>query len=388
MGIELHKLSARKVATLMEPGAHADGGGLYLQITPTGAKSWVFRFRWLGKRPEVGLGPVHAVTLAQARETAAEMRNAIAQGIDPRTTRNRPSESPVPTFAKAAGDHIATKRPGWKNAKHAQQWENTLDTYAARLKPKLVTEVTSDDVVACLFPIWTKKAETAGRVRCRIEAVLDSAAVKLRQTGIAMPPNPARWKGHLEHLLPAKPKLQRGHFPALAYTDMADFMPRLRDESGQAARALEWLIVNASRPGEVRFALREEIRGNVWTVPAAKIKGARDHVIPLSTAAETMLAILPAAGLLFPNEETGEPLSENAMRELLIRMGYEGRASAHGFRSTFKDWASEETDYDNIVSEMALAHKIKDKVEAAYRRGDLFEKRVTLMQAWANYCAA
>lgn len=386
MGMELHKLSARKVATIMEPGAYSDGGGLYLQVTPTGAKSWIFRFRWLNKRPEIGLGPVHAVTLAQARETATEMRGAIAQGIDPRTTRNKPSESPVPTFKTAAADHIDAKRPGWKNAKHAQQWENTLETYASRLMAKLVTDIDSDDVVACLFPIWTKKAETAGRVRCRIEAVLDSAGVKLRQRGIAVPPNPARWKGHLEHLLPARPKLQRGHFPALPYTEMADFMPKLRDESGQAARALEWLIVNASRPSEVRFAERKEVKGDVWTVPAAKIKSARDHVVPLSKAAVTMLDILPGTGLLFPNEETGEPLSENAMRELLIRMGYEGRASAHGFRSTFKDWASEETDYDNIVSEMALAHKIKDKTEAAYRRGKLLEKRRRLMEAWAEFC--
>lgn len=365
---------------------HPDGGGLYLQITPAGVKSWIFRFRWLGKRPEMGLGPLHAVSLAAAREQASDARRALAQGIDPRTLRNRPAELPVPTFKQAADDHIEAKKAGWKNKKHIQQWENTLATYAAKLMPKLVTEITSADVAASLAPIWTKKAETAGRVRGRIESVLDSAAVKLRQQGIDVPPNPARWKGQMEHLLPKKRTLQRGHFPALPYEQMADFMPKLRDEHGQAALALQWLILTASRPGEVRFADRSEIDGELWNIPGGRMKGDRAHTEPLSRAAVAMLKDLPSKGLLFPNQETGEALSENAMRELLIRMGYEGKASAHGFRSTFKDWAAEETEVDNMVSEMALAHKIKDKAEAAYRRGKLLRRRRELMESWAAYC--
>lgn len=386
VGREIGKLSARKVVTLTAAGSYADGGGLYLQITPSGVKSWIFRFRWKDKRPEMGLGPLHAVSLAQAREAAGEARAAIAQGIDPRTLRTRQEGPKVPTFREAVTDHIAAKKPGWKNAKHHDQWENTLATYAKRLMPKPVNEVDTDDVVACLAPIWIKKAETAGRVRGRIESVLDAVAVTAREKGFTMPPNPARWKGHLEHLLPERPTLQRGHFPALPYQQMADFMPRLRDEHGQAAQALQWLILTASRPSEVRFAMREEITGDVWTIPADRMKGAREHIEPLSQAAVAMLAKLPAKGLLFPHELTGEALSENAMRELLIRMGYEGKASAHGFRSTFKDWASEETEVDNVVSEMALAHKIKDKAEAAYRRGKMLERRRRLMEDWAAFC--
>lgn len=386
MSREIGKLSARKVQTLAEPGLHPDGGGLYLQITPAGVKSWIFRFRWLGKRPVMGLGPLHAVSLAEARKEAGDARRALSQGIDPRSLRNRPTESLVPTFKDAADDYIEAMRPGWKNKKHVQQWENTLATYCKRLMSKPVNEIGTDDVVACLAPIWVKKAETAGRVRGRIENILDAVAVKAREKGFDMPPNPARWKGQLQHLLPKKPTLQRGHFPALPYNQMADFMPKLRAQKGQAARALEWLIVTASRPGEVRFATRDEIKGDLWNIPADRMKGYRAHVEPLSSAALAMVPELPKEGLLFPNAESGDPLSENAMRELLIDMGYKGTASAHGFRSTFKDWASEETEVDNVVSEMALAHKIKDKAEAAYRRGKLLERRRRLMEEWGQFC--
>lgn len=383
MARALNRLSARFVATVTTPGYYADGGGLYLQVTASGAKTWILRYRHAGKRPEMGLGALHTVGLAEAREAAAIARRQLQAGVDPLQSRKdeRAARAQVPTFGQATADYIEAHKSGWKSPKHLQQWENTLATHAARLTPRKVDTIGTDDVVGVLKPIWTTIPETAGRLRGRIESILDAEIVANHHTG----PNPARWKGHLEHLLPPLAKLTKGHLVALPYEEVPAFMAQLRKQHGVAAQALQWLILHANRPNETRGALRGEFRGINWHIPATRMKGKRLHVVPLSPAAITLLEDLPRRGLLFPHELTGKPLSENAMTALIERMGYKDRATAHGFRSSFKDWASEETDTQNEVSEMALAHKIRDKTEAAYRRGKLLEKRRTLMAAWAKY---
>lgn len=385
-GRAINRLTARRVAILEAPGYYADGAGLYLRIGPSGTKSWVFRFRRHGKLREMGLGALHAVGLAGARESAAACREALAKGQDPIETRRaaRAASECVPVFKDAATAYIDAHREGWKNGKHVDQWTNTLATYAEPVIGKLVVDaIGTEDVLRVLRPIWQAKTETATRVRQRIEAVLDAEFARLRIDR----PNPARWRGHLDKLL-AKPRKVKEveHFPALPYAELPRFMVKLRDEYGMAARALEFLILTACRSNEVRSAVRSEIHGDVWTIPKERMKGGVAHAVPLSEAARAVLSQCPARGFLFPYEFTGEPLSENAMRALLRRMGY-GHITAHGFRSTFKDWAGEETDTPNEISEMALAHTIPNKAEAAYRRGKLFKKRVVLMDAWAAYAA-
>lgn len=385
MARPINRLSARFVQTVSKAGYYPDGGGLYLQVTATGAKSWIFRYRLGAKRPEMGLGSTLALSLAQARESASNARRARLEGRDPMAERSamRAARQAVPTFEQARDTYISDHKAGWRNPKHVAQWENTLETYAAKLNARPVDTIDTPDIVAVLKPIWRSIPETASRVRGRLERILDAEIVKQNRAG----PNPARWKGNLQHLLPARDAAVK-HLAALPYEDAPAFYAALRREQGQAARALEWLLLNANRPGEVRFADAGEFIGDIWTVPASRMKAKRDHVIPLSAAAVAMRKTLPAKGLLFPHEYTGEPLSENAMTALLDRMGYKGRATAHGFRSTFKDWASETTTVQNEVSEMALAHRIKDKTEAAYRRGKLLAKRRELMNAWATYLGA
>ncbi|MFZ5636660.1 MAG: tyrosine-type recombinase/integrase [Pseudomonadota bacterium] len=383
----LNRLSARFVATASTPGYYPDGGGLYLQVAASGAKTWIFRYRYNGRRPEMGLGPLHTIGLAEARQAALVARRQLIEGIDPMTARRaaQAARAAIPTFGKAAASYIEAHRDTWRNPKHATQWENTLATHAAKLTDLPIDRIDTPDVVAVLKPIWLSIPETAGRLRGRIEAVLDAETVKHHRSG----PNPARWKGHLEHLLPPLPKLTKGHLVALPYQELPAFMAKLRNEQGTAARALEWLILHANRPNETRFASREEIVGDEWHIPADRMKGKRLHVVPLTKASTALLEQLPAYGLLFPLPygDNGA-LSENAMTALIKRMGYKDRATAHGFRSSFKDWASEETEFANEVSEMALAHKIKDKAEAAYRRGKLLSKRRELMESWARFCGS
>lgn len=382
MGREINRLSARRVATLTEPGRHADGGNLYLVVDPSGAKRWVFLYRFAGKRREMGLGPLNAVPLLTARERAAEARASVAAGIDPITAKERPT-APAKTFGDVAEAYMADRQATWRNEQHRWQWRQTLEKQAADVWAKPVANVTTEDVLAVLRPIWHVKSETARRLRGRIERVLDSAiAQKLRPND-----NPARWKGHLDAVLPRTSKLQRGHHPALPYAQLPAFFVDLSARSAPAAAALRFVILTAARSGEVRGMTWAEVGNDVWTVPAERMKGRRVHRVPLSTAA---LAALPARGepheLVFPSA-TGRKQSDMAFNMLLRRMKHLD-ISTHGFRSTFRDWVDAETDFPGDLAEAALAHLVGDETERAYRRGDALEKRRHLMEAWARFVAS
>lgn len=386
MARQLNRLTARAVQTA-KPGKYADGGGLWLQVTPAGVKSWVFRFARGGAERFMGLGPVHAVSLAQARSKAQDARATLAAGRDPLAARAVAQEAAaaIPTFWDAAVDYIAEQRPAWTNPKHADQWTNTLLTYA---KPTIgalrIDEIETEHVLQVLRPIWATKTETATRVRQRIEAILDAAAAKKQRPG----ENPARWRGHLAKLLPKPSKVRTvQHFAALPYAEAPAFMAQLREQSGTAARALQFLILTAARTSMVTGAWRAEVKGKDWHVPAGRMKAGRAFTVPLSQAALDVIAAQPTEkGLgLFPGDRGSKPhLSNAAMDALLERMGFDAY-TVHGFRSTFRDWAAETTSFPNEVIEMALAHVIKDKTEAAYRRGDLLAKRRELMEAWAGF---
>lgn len=383
----INRLSARSVVTLTKPGYHADGSGLYLQVSESGTKSWIFRYTLKGKAREMGLGALHTVGLAKAREQAQAAREALQQGLDPIAQRDaaRATRESVPTFRVAAAAYIEQLRPSWRNAKHAEQWASTLATYAHPVMgDRRVDDISTDQVLRVLEPIWTTKTETANRVRQRIEQILDwCAAKKLRP-----PENPARWKGHLDKILPPPARVRQvRHFPALPYSDMPAFMVALRKRLGVDARALEFTILTAARTSMVVGAQWAEIDGDLWTVPADRMKARRDHVVPLCRQLRRLLADLPRLGEhVFPGFKGRAHISPGTMDALLQRrMGY-GTVTVHGFRSTFKDWATELTAFPNLVSEAALAHVVKDKTEAAYRRGQMLDKRRELMQAWADYC--
>lgn len=394
----LNRLSARHVATLRKPGRHADGGGLYATISKDGSRRrWAFIFRWDGKLREMGLGAIDAVPLARAREIAAQCRLAIAEGRNPlaerQASRNAQREEEtaraVPrSFGDVADDLIAMRSPGWRNAKHRAQWRMTLEIYAAPLREKHVAEITTEDVLAVLMPIWTAKPETAARTRGRIEAVLDAARARgLVAAGAA---NPARWRGHLDHLLPKRGKLSRGHHAALPWGELPQFMRELRDRSGMAPLALEWCILTASRLGEALGTRWGEIdiEAAVWECPAQRMKAGKVHRVPLSPAAVALLDRLrsgPPDSLVFPGAKPGRPLSNMVMKSLFKRMGRDNITS-HGFRSSFRDWAGECTHHPREVCEAALAHAVGDAVELAYRRGDALSKRRALMNDWAIYC--
>lgn len=394
MGRELNRLTARGVLNLSSAGRHADGGNLFLSISPNGGRRWVFLFRWRGGRVELGLGSARNVSLAQARALAKEARDALATGTDPRSIRRISMlQAPVeelpslPTFGDAADELIASMSPSWKNEKHRAQWTMTMKVYAAGIRKKAVEALTTEDILNLLRPIWYSKPETASRVRGRIERILDAAKVKGWRSG----ENPARWRGHLDQLLPAAKKLSRGHHAALPCEELPSFFAQLRRREAPAARAFEFLILSAARSDEVRsMQVKEANLGKaLWTVPAIRMKASREHRVPICSYSVGILrdvtADLTPDDFTFRSGKPGKPLSETAFQNLLERMGY-GHVTPHGFRSTFKDWAAERTSFANEVSEMALAHVIGDKTEAAYRRGDLFEKRRGLMEAWANYC--
>ncbi|WP_218815462.1 tyrosine-type recombinase/integrase, partial [Xanthomonas oryzae] len=334
-----------------------------------------------------GLRGVFQGRLAEARSNAQAARKQLLSGIDPLAGRRaaQSATADIPTFWQFTTEFIEQQRPGWKNAKHAEQWTNTLETYARPfIGGKRIDQVDTDDVLSILRPIWTTKTETATRVRQRIETILDAATVKRKRTG----DNPARWKGHLSMILP-KPKTVAPvqNFPALPYKDIPEFMAALRKRHGEAARALEFTILTAARTGMTLGAVPAEFTGDDWTCPAERMKSKKEHVVPLSTAAQAIVKPRLSRKLLFPNDVSGEPLSENAMLALLKRMD-RGDITVHGFRSTFKDWASEITDFPDDLSEAALAHEITDKAKAAYKRGKMLEKRRKMMEAWANYCAS
>ena len=396
MARNMERLTALAVSRAKKPGYYSDGGGLLLHITSTGAKSWVFRFMLAGKAREMGLGPLPDTTLSEARGKALEARKLRREGIDPIEHRKalraaaRLDAARAITFRECADAYIRAHRAGWRNAKHADQWESTLTTYADPVFGSLpVQGIDTGSVMRVLDPIWAEKPETAGRVRGRIEVILDWATVR----GYRQGENPARWRGHLDKLLPKRSKVARvEHHAALPYREIGAFLASLRAQEGTGARALEFAILTAGRTGEILGARWDEIdlEAAIWTIPAGRMKGEREHRVPLSAPAIAVVEALKqfrTGEQVFPGGKSGKPLSNMAMLVLLRRMN-RSDLTVHGFRSTFRDWAAEQTAYPNEVVEMALAHAVGNKVEAAYRRGDLFEKRRRLMDEWAAFCEA
>lgn len=385
MSRTLNKLSATQAAKIKMPGRHSDGGGLYLFIDGSGRRRWIFMYARSGKRTELGLGGGRDLSLANARTEAMKLREILATGRDPKAERAR--DDHIPTFGECADTYVEAMKPSWRNAKHAAQWTMTLTKYAKPMRGKPVNEVATQDVLDVLQLLWKRTPETGERLRGRIENVLDAAKAKGHRSG----ENPARWRGHLDQLLPKRQRLSRGHHTALPYEAVPDFMADLRGRSAIAARALEFTILTAARSGEVLGALWDEIdlAKKIWTIPAARMKAGREHRVPLSPRAieivETMQKI-GTDGHVFPGPKPMKPLSTMSMAMLLRRM--KAASTVHGFRSTFRDWASETTGFSHEVCEMALAHTVANKAEAAYRRGDLFDKRRKLMEAWASYCGA
>jgi integrase len=401
-----NKLSARRVAELcrpgVKPGLHGDGHGLYLQVSAYGTTSWIFRYQIDGVAHKKGLGATHTVSLAEAREEAKEARKLTRKGIDPiqvekaeRMSRKAEAAKAV-TFRECAARYIEANRQGWKNRKHARQWGATFNETrrGARVYPAAteafndlpVSAIDTPLVLKALEPIWTKTPESASRARGRIAAVLDWARVRGYRDG----ENPARWSGHLDHLLPARAKISPvKHHDAVPYKDLPAFVAELRAKPGVSARALEFIVLTAARTGEAIGARWDEIdlKARLWTVPAGRMKAGKEHRVPLSDRAVEVLAGLPRDGeYVFPGARAGKPLSSNSMLELVRAMRGKG-ATVHGFRSTFRDWGAEQTSYPGEMLELALAHAVADKVEAAYRRLDMLEKRRRLMEAWSNYCA-
>jgi integrase len=387
----LNRLSPLKVRKLKGRGMYADGGGLYLRISDSGTKGWIFRYNDDGKLHDMGLGPVHTIGLPRARELAREYRELRLQGIDPITYRRasvaarRVSDAKAMTFKQCADAYIAAHEVGWRNAEHRRQWSKTLAQHAHPTIGDLpVAAIDTALVMKVLEPIWRTIPETATRVRGRIESILDWARARSYRSG----ENPARWRGHIDHLLPARGKVQTvKHLPALPYEEVADFMASLRQETSLGARALEFAVLTAARTGEVLGATWSEIdlKARTWTIPAERMKAGKEHRVPLSNAAFALLEQAPRQNeYVFPGLRGH--LSEKTMQLALRRMG-QREITVHGFRSTFRDWASERTAFPREVAEMALAHAIPNAVEAAYRRGDLFDKRRKLMEAWAEFCA-
>jgi integrase len=400
MGRGTNKLSVKFTEKNdLKPGLYGDGGGLYLQVSNFKTKAWVFRFMMAGRARKMGLGDFELVPLKDARRKRDAAYGLVVDGVDPiedrqsRKAAQSAEAAKVLTFRQCADGYIAANRAGWKSDKHASQWAATLETYAYPVIGNLpVQMIETAHVLKIIEPIWNDKTETASRVRGRIEKVLDRAkALKLR-TG----ENPAAWRGHLDQLLPAKSQVSPvENHPALPYAELPGFMAKLRAKEGVSARALEFTILTVARTGDTIGATRGEINRTekLWTIPAARVKGKkgarkRDHVVPLTKQALAVLATVPSEGdYLFPGGKEGAGLSNAAMSELLKGMGYPpDYATVHGFRSTFKDWCGDLTAYPNEMSEIAMAHTVDDKVEAAYRRSDMRERRRRMMADWAAYC--
>lgn len=385
-------LTARQVQAHKTPGMLADGGGLYLQVSPAGAKSWIFRFQLNGRRRDMGLGSLDVFSLADAREKATGARRLVAQGVDPIDHRAAQQAETVAaaaksvTFRQAAEAYIDANRAGWRNAKHASQWSSTLERYVYPSFGHLpVGSIDTALVCKVLDPIWQTKTETASRVRGRIESILDYAKVRGQRDG----ENPARWHGHLEFTYPAKGEIAPvQHHESLPYSDMPAFWPKLQVQDGLGARALELTILTAARTGEVLGARWSEIDldDKTWRIPGERMKAGREHVVPLSDSAVALLRKLAAVRLgdhVFPGQVADRPLSNMVMHMTLRRMKVD--VTPHGFRSTFRTWVAEQTNFAAEVAEAALAHTQDDKVIAAYQRGDFAKKRRALMVAWANY---
>lgn len=391
-------------------GKHADGNGLYLEVKASGSKSWIFRFTLI-KRREMGIGSLSSVPATEARFRVSELNRMVANGIDPIEQNKIEKEKLIEaskkvdlTFMKVARDYIDNNRSSWKSAKHAQQWENTLATYADPVFKKTpIDQIDIDLVLKVLKPIWATKSETASRVRSRIEIVLSYAKGMKYRSG----ENPALWRGNLDSILPASGKVKNvKHQPALPYSQMSSFMAELRAREGVGSRALEFCILTALRSGAVRFAEWNEIDFDkgMWNIPAAHMKGNREHRVPLSSAAIDLLNSLPRivnTTHIFPSPKNGGALSDATLAKVIDlinadreRAGlpiwkdpvYDAAVVPHGFRSTFRDWGAETTQFANEMLEVALAHAVGDKTEAAYRRGDMIIKRQQLMEDWARYC--
>ena len=391
-------LTAKKAERLKNPGRYRDGHirGLYLQIGPTGGKSWGLRFERDGRERWLGLGPADTFSLKEARERARAARQLLIDGIDPIDHRKAQKAKLAAAKAKLLIFREATQRyfdqheGKWRNPKHRAQFLSTLKQYAFPMLGNMaVSAIDTPAVLRAIEPIWMEKTETASRVRGRIESVLDWCTVRGYRTG----DNPARWKGHLSEVLPARGQVAKvNHHAAMPFAELPSFMAELRKREGVAARALEFAILTAARTGEVIGAKWDEIDlgEKTWIIPAGRMKGGKEHKVPLSERAIELLRGLPTEdgnGFVFLGPRGGSGLSNMAMTQVLKRMD-RGDVTVHGFRSSFRDWASETTNFPNHVVEMALAHVVGDKVEAAYRRGDLLVKRRQLAEAWSKYCTS
>lgn len=393
MAQAMHKLTARKVSSTNKAGRYSDGAGLYLRVSTNGQKRWVLRYTpAVGAKPrEMGLGSASngAVSLAQARVMAQQARSDLAEGIDP--IRQRQMQSPtedggIPLFGAFADEFVESQITSFRNEKHIAQWKMTLTKYAKPIRRKAIDEITTDDILAILKPIWLTKNVTANRLRGRIERVLNAAKAR----GLRSGENPAQWRGHLELLLPKQSKLKRGHFTAMDYKHVPQFIQELHTKEGMAALALEFLILAAARSGEVRFMEWDDldIVQAIWTVPAEKMKAGKEHRVPLTSR---MLEIIEQVKPFTQDEQyvfptrNGTAMSDAAMSSVLKRMNI-SNATVHGFRSSFRDWVGDETNYPREVAEAALAHSVGDATERAYRRSDAFEKRKYLMDKWQTFC--
>lgn len=392
------KLTTKGVQKLIrksKPALTNDGDGLYLKIGKSGGASWIYRFRWNGKLSDMGLGSCSVVSLSEARELAADNRKLVRQGVNPLTARDE-GKKEIPktlTFTSCAAHYIKAHRRSWRNAKHARQWVSTLKTYARpQIGTKAIIDISTQDILEVLTPIWTNKNETAKRVQGRLENILDYAAAH----GYRDPVNPARWRGHLDKLLAKPSRIQKvNHHPAMLYDAVADFMKAIQPYNSMSSKALQFLILTATRTSEVLNAEWKEVdfENATWCIPAERMKANREHRVPLSQQALALLTALPRIkenSHVFPGMKSGHPLSNMALLQFMRGLGYgpsgeKGNYVPHGFRSSFRDWTGEVTSYPRDVAEMALAHTIENKVEAAYRRGDLFEKRLVMMQDWADY---
>ncbi len=391
---QTRKLSALEVARIKEVGKHPLGEGLYLQVSKSGSKSWLFRYSIAKKSTWMGLGSCSVVSLAEVRAKTLSLRKTLSDGVNPLVQKNqieqaqRFDEAKLITFDECASQYIAAHKSGWKNIKHISQWENTLTTFVSPVFGNVsIQDVDTSLVMRVLDPIWTSKNETADRVRGRIERIIGWATVKKYRTG----DNPARWRGHLDNLLAQRKKIRKvKHHSALPFEDLSDFMLSLRKIDSVSSLALEFTILTATRTSEALNAKWEEFNlvDRYWLIPAERMKAGEAHKVPLSDRAVEILRYLEARAFnefVFPGKKKFKPLSNMAMLQIIRRLGHS--VTTHGFRSTFRDWAAERTYFANEVVEKALAHTISNKVEAAYRRGDLFDKRRKLMNAWSAYCA-